>query len=197
MNPPFFLFNGEMYDYFKHPHNDTSANERCVEIPLAVKVLAVYPSNEILEVGNVLFNYFDVPHDVVDKSPEETGAIHQDILSFKTEKKYSLIISISTLEHVGITDGPNSDKIRMVLDKFQSMLAPDGIIWASMPLGYNPAITRNAKFGVKMFDKEYFLKRTTVANDWIQCERVDIKNISYGKPFPFGNALMVGISRKK
>jgi Fe-S-cluster containining protein len=196
-NIPFFTFNGLVYNYFIHKHNDTSANERCVEIALIGHLMYENKGKRILEVGNVLRNYFQLTHEVIDKSPEETGAIHQDILSYTTDSKFDLILAISTLEHVGITDGPNSDKINLVLDKFQSMLSPEGKIWASMPLGYNASITRNVKRGIKMFDEEYFLKRITLENDWIQVEREDAKNSIYGKPYPFGNALLIGVSGKK
>jgi hypothetical protein len=189
-----FKFNGLEYQYFFHPYNDTSTSERCVEIPLAMKILQEYLGEQVLEVGNVLTNYFTLPdtHHVIDKNPEETGAIHQDILHFEPLEKYDLIISISTLEHVGLSDGPNSDKIDIVLEKFKEMLKPSGLIWASMPIGYNPTITRRVKQGIKIFNTEKFLKRVDQNNRWVEVSREEVKGSMYGKPWPYGNALIVG-----
>ena len=40
-------------------------------------------------------------HDVLDKYEKGNNVINDDVVSFSTEVKYDLIVSVSTLEHVG------------------------------------------------------------------------------------------------
>ena len=58
----------------------------------------------IFEVGSVLSHYFPINHDVLDKYEKGHGVINQDVVDFKPHNKYDLIVSISTLEHVGFDD---------------------------------------------------------------------------------------------
>jgi hypothetical protein len=60
-----------------------------------------YKERNILEIGNVLSHYFPVNHDIVDKYEKADGVINQDVVHFYSPKKYDLIVSVSTLEHVG------------------------------------------------------------------------------------------------
>jgi len=60
-----------------------------------------YRGKNILEIGNVLSRHIKLEHDILDKYETAKGVINEDIVDFKSEKKYDLIISISTLEHVG------------------------------------------------------------------------------------------------
>ncbi|TAK16890.1 MAG: hypothetical protein EPO37_07710, partial [Nitrosarchaeum sp.] len=76
-------------------------NERSVEIPLAIDMLKKNNGKNILEIGNVTSNYCNIPHIVVDKYEKETNIINQDVIDFNSKAKFDLIISISTLEHVG------------------------------------------------------------------------------------------------
>jgi len=49
----------------------------------------------------VLSHYFAVKHDIVDKYEIAPSVVNEDLVNFKPGKKYDLIVSISTLEHVG------------------------------------------------------------------------------------------------
>lgn len=60
----------------------------------------------MLEVGNVLSHYFPIHHDIVDKYEVCPGVINQDIADFLPQEKYDLILSISTVEHVGWDEQP-------------------------------------------------------------------------------------------
>jgi cyclopropane fatty-acyl-phospholipid synthase-like methyltransferase len=84
--------------------------------------------------------YYRHKHDVVDKL--EKGCINEDIARYKTWKKYDLIISVSTLEHVGFDCGeyPNPNKIFVAIKNMKSMLKKDGLMFITIPVGYNPNI---------------------------------------------------------
>ena len=59
-----FLFNGKKYHYFYNIINNTWMNERSVEIPIVIEVVNRIKSKKILEVGNVLANYYSIPHEI-------------------------------------------------------------------------------------------------------------------------------------
>ena len=96
-----FRLCGQRYNYIVHPHGFTWTNERAVEIPIAQAALQDNKNPRILEVGNVTRHYFSSSHTVVDKYERAEGIINADIVDYSPPDKYDLIISISTLEHVG------------------------------------------------------------------------------------------------
>ena len=81
-------------------------NERAIEVPIVWKIVSEYSEGRILEVGNVLSHYFSVCHDILDKYEKADGVINQDVVNFWAPNKYELIVSISTLEHVGWDESP-------------------------------------------------------------------------------------------
>ena len=105
-----FKLDNTSLGYFYYPYNATWRNERVVEIPVIINVLS--KNKKILEFGNVLSHYFSVNYDILDKYEKAKGIINKDIIKFKPNKKYDLIISISTLEHVG-WDGMKDQKIKI------------------------------------------------------------------------------------
>lgn len=118
-----FSFNGKNYHYFVHPHNFTWRNERAIEVPVGRKLLENYKTQEILEVGNVLNHYFPVSHDVLDKYEIAPGVINEDVVSYKPAKKYDLILSLSTLEHVGWDEIPQEkNKILKAVAHLKTLL---------------------------------------------------------------------------
>ncbi len=96
-----FTFQKDAYNYFYHKYNATWRNERAVEVPIIWRMVKKYHGQKILETGNVLSHYFLVNHDILDKYEKADGVVNQDVIDFQPTKKYDLIISISTLEHVG------------------------------------------------------------------------------------------------
>ncbi|KKK87547.1 hypothetical protein LCGC14_2752170, partial [marine sediment metagenome] len=101
----YFEFNGEKHKYFLGAYNKAWLNERTIEIPIILSLMKGYKKDQILEVGNVLSHYFPVEWDVVDKFEKGSGIISHDLVDFQSPYKYDLIISISTLEHIGFDDG--------------------------------------------------------------------------------------------
>ena len=110
--PGTFILQGRPYRYFYHPYNTTWKNERAVEIPIILDKIQFYhyQGGRILEVGNVLSNYVHFQHDIIDKYDKSEGVINQDVVDFQPAEnendKYDLIVSISTIEHVGWDETP-------------------------------------------------------------------------------------------
>ncbi|MEK6586221.1 MAG: hypothetical protein AABZ24_07730, partial [Nitrospirota bacterium] len=116
-----FQFDGREYEYLYHPYNRTWKNERGVEIPIFRELLLKYEGKRVLEVGNVLSHYFPIRHEVIDKYEVSSGVINQDIVEFVPQDKYDLIISISTLEHVGWDEQPQKPgKLLQAIDHLRA-----------------------------------------------------------------------------
>ena len=84
----------------------------------------------------MLSYYMPTYHDVLDKYEKGDGVINEDVANFKPEGKYGLIVSISTLEHVGWNETPkDSGKIPEAISNMLEMLEPVGQIVSTVPLG--------------------------------------------------------------
>lgn len=154
----------------------------------------------ILEVGNVLSHYFLFNHDIVDKYEKAEGVVNEDVTKITFSKKYDLIISISTLEHVGWDEDPKkqimlneNQKIRQAIDKLRTLLNPGGRIVVTVPVGYNPNLDFLLKSEKTIFDKLFCLKRISNDNKWVETTWKEIENSKFNKPFPFANGLVIGI----
>lgn len=193
--PITFEFHGAAYRYFYHPYNHTWANERTVEVPLAWNVLLNHRGSprKVLEVGNVLANYLDSPHYVIDKYESPRHGARIDVLEFVPANPIDLIISISTLEHVGL-DEPEVPKdgrraitaIRHLMD----CLLPGGLLWFTVPIGYNKRVDEWLRNPGSEFSLG-FLIRTDFANRWTECTRDTALSALYSERFPAGNAISV------
>lgn len=193
-----FTLNGKKYQYFYHPYNFTYFGERCVEIPIIHEEIQKNQKSKILEIGNVLSHYFATFHDVVDKYEKAPNVINQDITKFKAQKQYDLIVSISTIEHVG-WDGEikSRTKILKAIKNIKNLLSSGGCAKITLPIGYNPYLDEILKRkNGKLFNQNYFLKRISKDGRWRQVEYQKVKNTKFNYPFPFANAILVGIINK-
>ncbi len=146
-----FYFRGREYEYFFHPYNLAWRNERTVELPIALQMLEDC-SGETLEVGNVLPHYVDIQHDVLDKYEVARGVINEDASSYRPDKRYALILSMSTLEHMGWDEHPRDiDKPALAVVNLTSLLAPGGTLVATLPVGQNPELERLIERGGNLF----------------------------------------------
>ncbi len=178
-----FQFDGREYEYLYHPYNRTWKNERGVEIPIFRELLLKYAGKRVLEVGNVLSHYFPIRHEVIDKYEVSSGVINQDIVEFVPQDKYDLIISISTLEHVGWDEQPQKPgKLLQAIDHLRATcLAPSGRLVASLPIGYNRYFDYLQKNGKSPFTTQHFLKRISKQNYWVESDWNGCKDATYGR----------------
>lgn len=181
------------YKYDTRKKNDVRYSERTVELPIAIKYVNDCKGS-ILEVGNVLNQYYHFPHTVVDKYEISQGVINTDIVDFVPNTKYDLVISISTLEHVGFDEEEqDSTKILKSLDKLFSATKDGGTILISVPLGHNPHLDIYLKNGIIKAPDMHLLKRTSYKNEWIE-QSLDLLNTEkfvYGSPYPYANYVLV------
>jgi hypothetical protein len=205
LNKREFRFKGESYQYYYHSYNKTWRNERAVEIPICKRLLSQYNKKNILEVGNVLSHYFPCAHTIVDKYEKGSGIINADISEYQTIAKFDLIISISTLEHVGWDEIPKEpEKILKSIEQMKKMLSAGGKIFITIPLGYNSDLQKLIKDKKINFSETAYLKRfsperksflsksPSYNNFWKEVSLNDVKDVRYNTPFPGANAILIG-----
>lgn len=190
-----FSIAGKSYGYLTHHYNATWRNERAVELPLVSSFLAeLEPAARLLEVGNVLAYYLPTPHVVVDKFEPTPGVINKDILDFGEPGSWDAIVSISTLEHVGWDETPRDEtRAERALQHMRSLLVEGGRFFLSFPLGYNESLDRAVFENRLGFRKAHYLQRISADNSWREVELSALVGTRYGAPYPFANALFVGI----
>jgi len=192
--PKKFVFLGKEYKYFYHARGCAWESERTIEVPIIWNIVKDHKGKQILEVGNVLSNYFKVDYDILDKYEIAKSVINEDVVSFNPNKKYDLIVSISTIEHVGWDETPReSDKILRAIKNLQRLLAPGGKIVVTLPLGFNSDLDNLLKAGKIKFTNAHYLKRISANNDWKEASWEDVKDAKYGAPFLNANAMLIGV----
>lgn len=213
-----FTFQGNKYSYFYHWDNATWEKERAVEIPIVWEIIKKYSRRNVLEVGNVLSHYFRFRHDIVDKYEKADGVINQDVVDFQPSKRYDLIVSISTLEHVGWNENDYKNKyektggvtlehvgrneksdmkILCAIRNLKRLLAPGGTMVITVPVGFNFELDKLLREGKIQFTRRFCLKRISKDNEWKEVNWNEIHNAKYGSPFPFANGLVIGIFERK
>jgi hypothetical protein len=196
-SPGTFAFQGRTYRYFYHPYGTTWKNERAVEVPIILEKVKSYQGGRILEVGNVLSNYVHFQHDTVDKYEKADGVINQDVVDFQPYEKYDLIVSISTIEHVGWDETPRDPKkIPLALENLTGCLVSGGEIVVTVPMGYNAYLDKLLKEDNVRFTEQYYLKRISDDNKWIEVGGGEVREAKYGTPFPHANVLAIGIIKR-
>jgi hypothetical protein len=136
-----FTLGGESYPLLRRRYGLTWVTERAVEVPVAQRVVERHAGVRILEVGNVLSHYGPVAHEVVDKYERGAGVRNADVLDLPAEPAYDLIVSVSTLEHVGRDEQPHEpERAVHAFEHLRGMLRPGGTLFATVPVGYNAAL---------------------------------------------------------
>lgn len=199
-NNKYFYFDSKKYKYFYHIYNRTIASERVIEIPIAKKIIDGYKDRSILEVGNVLSHYFSINHDVLDKYEKGKGVINKDVVDFKPSKKYDLIISVSTLEHVGFSYGEKKDhdKFLLAVERIKKLLVPGGELFATFPIYLNPGIDDLFLNNKMPFNKKFLFKRVSFWNEWVEVNKKEaLRGARYEGYYANTNILYIGRYRKK
>jgi hypothetical protein len=191
-----FIYRGKPYNYFYHWSNWAYLNERVVEVSIVWEVIKLNRGKRILEVGNVLSQYFTIGHDVLDKYEIALGVVNQDVVDFKPSSNYDLIVSISTLEHVGWDEEPREPlKILRAIDNLMNCLNSNGMLLVTLPIGYNSVMDEILENETIPFTERRYMKRVSRGNRWVEAEWSDVKGLKYSSP-PSANGLVIGIIRK-
>ncbi|HZT71308.1 MAG TPA: hypothetical protein VFC10_16375 [Terriglobia bacterium] len=192
--PPTFSFRGKLYRHFWHRYNATWRNERAVEIPIVRDFIEQAHGGRILEIGNVLSHYGPISHEVVDKYEKAEGVQNEDVCSFRPGGKYDLIVSISTLEHVGFDEEPKDEtKALRAFESLRGLLASKGKLVVTIPLGYNPFLDVMIDEGRIAFTERAYLKRKPDRNEWREVGADEVGNPRYDRNAYVAHELLIGI----
>jgi hypothetical protein len=191
-SPRTFVWQSRIYPYFFHRYNLTWSNERAVEVPIVRELVARYRGRPILEVGNVLAHYGPVAHEVLDKFELAPGVVNADAAEFRAARRYDLIVSISTLEHVGWDEEPRDPaKVIRTLANLADHLAPGGLLVVTLPLGYNPPLDALLAQGAIPWTRQTQLKRE--GSRWREAAWSEVAGSGYGRGRPGTDGLVIGI----
>jgi len=176
-----FSFQGSAYRYLYRQYNTTFVNERAIELPLAWDLVKRYPPERVLEIGNVLAHYYKpTRHDVLDKYEKAPGVINDDVVTFAPGKRYDLIVSVSTLEHVGWDEEPREPgKILRAIDNLTSLLAPGGQLFMTVPTNYNAELDGFLAEARIPFSSVGYAKRVTKDNQWREAGWSEVEHTPY------------------
>ncbi len=191
-----FSFRGRELEYFYHPYNETFVNERAIEVPLVRELMARRPGARTLEVGDVLSHYFTPAHEVLDKFTDKPGVIAEDIITFAPAEKYDLVVSISTIEHVGWDDEPREPaNVRRAVDNLKAILKPGGRLALTTHLNYNEELDRLLAEDKGTFTELVCYKRVSF-DEWKEASFDEIRACGYDSPYPRANCLVLAIYDK-
>ena len=187
-----FYFKDIKIPYFLHKKSLTWANERAIEIPVIANYIRRYQqekSGKVLEVGAVLPHYFPkMQKDTLDKFEKRGGIINEDVINYNPTEKYGLIVSISTLEHVGFDDDVKDPQgpAKAIKNLRNNCLQKGGEMIITLPIGYNQAVDEAIFANSYNFDEELFYKRKS-GNIWQQIP----KEKAYGAKYVNQSSVIV------
>ncbi len=174
--------------------------ERVIEIPLGIYFVShgdIPSVNTFLEVGNVLSHYYDYEHVTVDKYEHEKNVMNIDIVDYNPLNKFSRILSISTIEHIGLDEEIKEyGKAEKAIIKLLSLLTDNGKLLITVPIGSNPEIdeiVKNNKYNFQI----YFMKRINWFNTWVETTMEDAFKYKYGELYPAANSLAILLYSKE
>jgi hypothetical protein len=195
---PTFSHDGTHHAYLRAAYHYTWLNERAVEVPLAASALAQEaPEARVLEVGNVLAHYLPVSHLVVDKYERAPGVLNADVVDIDLPGPFDLILAISTLEHVGLDEEvQDPGKPARAVAHLTSLLAPDGRLWCTVPVGYNPALDDALREGSLGFTRLTALRRTGRRNRWEEVPVAQVWGTRYDRLLYTAQAVVVAELRR-
>lgn len=138
MSEEYFTFQGQEFKYFDNPHNNTRINERTVEIPISLKFLEFNLKN-LIEVGCVTPYYHECSHEVIDLTDDHPKSKKIDATQYNFKDKN--VLSISTVEHVGLSDYGNEIKENNAAIILCEKIIKDSLnYFITWPLGYNKVL---------------------------------------------------------
>ena len=189
-----FAFAGAEHRYAVHPYNFTWMHERAVELPIALAAVrqARAGGGRVLEVGHVLGHYGAVGHDVVDKFERAPGVRNVDVLDLDSAERYDLVVSVSTLEHVGIDDAPVDPRRAVAAARrLHELAAPGGAVLATVPAGYNRALIDAIRSGEARFADVRALVRTGAGLAWSEAPVAQACALPYDRLLYRARAVLV------
>ncbi len=180
---------GERIPLFHHRYHYTWMNERGAELALAQRELGA-AQGSVLEVGNVLPHYLDTSHTVVDLYERAPGVVNEDVAGYRPGRRFDLILSVSTIEHVGFDeDVVDPDKPERAVRALAELLEPGGRLWVTLPVGYNASLDERVRTGRLAFDRVRALRRSR--GGWAEVDPGEVWDAAYDRLLFTATGLLV------
>jgi SAM-dependent methyltransferase len=139
----------------------------------------------------VLGHYAPLRHPVIDKYEHAQGVRNVDAASFRDSARYDLIVSVSTLEHIGWDETPRApERLALAVANLADHLAPGGRLLATMPLGYNRDLDALLISGALPFSRCCYLLRTGMSR-WREAEWAEVEGTVYADRWPGASAVII------
>lgn len=151
--------------------------------------------DDVLEIGCVLRHYGFDAHPVVDRYERGPRVTNVDICDFDPPRRYAAVLSISTLEHVGLDEPIRSaERCLAALEHIHRLVAPGGVALVTVPTGYNPSLDAALAAGRTFGLRWRGMVRLDRANHWVEASPAEALARGYGAPFLWANGLLVGVT---
>lgn len=187
-----FTYRGFEIPYVRAMYNRTWATERCIEVAIARQELEDAKGRRILEVGNVLWHYGDRGHTVVDKYEEAEGVRNIDVVDLGDDEFFDLILSISTMEHVGWDETPREpEKFLSAYERLVAALAPGGKLVVTVPVEWNEWLDAALADDAIPAGHIDWYARSGRYCDWRESDKTTTLSKHYGRPYSNANGLVV------
>ena len=224
-----FDFKSKKLYYNRIQYNNPS--ERAVEVPIGFDFLAanVEESARVLEVGNVLSCYENtlseeigiISREIVDKFEKDIGIDNHDLMELNPPDKYNVILSISTVEHIGQEVDPTGgygehthsrdrEAPLKAIVKIYDLLAVNGKALITVPFGTLTDgrwyIQFSGQYLALLYNK-YGIPKEAVSTSflklidrdsgsqvnmlWEDSQGLEVSNCEYHHPLPAANAIAV------
>lgn len=172
--------------------SDTVAHigERTIEIPISNKWLSYYSDTDIVEIGAVIPYYNShITHEVIDLYDAYDKSIRIDAADASYKNK--CVLSISTLEHIGMLDYGNTEfddeKATLVLKKILTEADNYLISW---PIGYNRTLDNTLR-NLSHADYNFNIIMLKQINQYNKWQVIDIDwTIQFGTPYQWANGVL-------
>jgi SAM-dependent methyltransferase len=144
---------------------------RTVEVPIVWSMVRGREWDRILELGNVMGHYMRIGWPVLDLRERGKGVVNADLMTWAPRRPYDLIVSISTLEHVGYGryEQSGTTSPAEALARIRGWLAPGGVALLTVPLGYNLVLDAQLAAGELPADEVHCMRRVSEENEWAEC----------------------------
>jgi len=188
--PGTFIYKGRKYKEFYSWYNTTWRGSREIEIPLGMFFLLSNKGRRVLEIGHVLKHYNKkLIHTVLDKYEKWPGVINEDLENFHPSQRYDCIVSISTLEHIGMEiKGDKKKKLLSCFRNMKAILNNNGKILFTIPIGFNKDLDYLILTKKIKIDSIIIMKK--INNHWQEINRLP-KELKYDDGY-----LLIGEIRK-
>jgi cyclopropane fatty-acyl-phospholipid synthase-like methyltransferase len=124
------------------------------------------------------------------------GVINEDAVDFNPPEQYDLIVSIFTLQVVGLEELPREPiKGFRAMQNLKRHLTPGGRMVVLHALGHNHEMDELLKNDTMQFDKQFYLKRIS-RYKWKGTTWDDVKDSTYDFSVPTANGVVIGIIEK-